>query len=125
MPMKIIINELEYHLFFNHERYPSFEERYSHLKYSPRWMKAMHYETDYPFKGYTKASLKLMDDVVAVGHSYCSWEDNFNKEIGRKIALTNLLKDIYSETFFLKTDKTDFWHQYFNIIGKPQAKRIS
>lgn len=51
-------------------------------------------------------------EVVSQGQSYVSIEDmySFNKEIGRKIALSRALKKMYLS----KEDRTLFWNAYLN-----------
>lgn len=45
-----------------------------------------------------------------VGFAECSPLDRFNKETGRKVALTKLL----SRGYFTKGERTQIWEQYFN-----------
>lgn len=60
-------------------------------------------------KGFTRCSLTI---GLATYHasSYCSWNDSFNKEIGRKLALRNVLEmaQISRET------RREVWMSYFN-----------
>ena len=45
------------------------------------------YDYRYPhLEGYTRCEIYYGDILVAVGYSFCSDRDNFNKKIGRRIA---------------------------------------
>jgi hypothetical protein len=47
--------------------------------------------------------------VVGVGYSYCHEQDQFVKEVGRKIALTRALEDMGAD----QPTRTLFWKAYF------------
>lgn len=48
------------------------------------------------------------------GSAFCSVEDNFNKAIGRKLALTRALEG----SKFSKEERTAIWETYFDIVKK-------
>jgi len=56
----------------------------------------------------------LKDDKEYMGMAFCSAEDNFSKNIGRKIALSRALK----EAGFARKIKEQFWNEYFKVRGK-------
>lgn len=51
------------------------------------------------------------DKRVGWGIAICSRQDNFNKSIGRKIALARALKSFDKET------RTRFWSKYHEVQG--------
>ena len=52
----------------------------------------------------------LVPKVLAVGSARCSLQDNYKKEIGRKLALTRALE----ETSLDKHDRNVVWRAYLN-----------
>lgn len=65
-----------------------------------------------PFSGYTDCYVFEGEDEVPVivGRGYCSSKDNFNRSVGRKVALTKALQS------FDKTYRAEVWNKYFSII---------
>jgi hypothetical protein len=47
------------------------------------------------------------------GHAICSWEDNFDRAIGRKVALARALKHIEEKSL-----RKDFWEAYFRKVKR-------
>lgn len=52
----------------------------------------------------------LVNNVEFTGLAACADGDTFNKEIGRKVALTRALK----EAKLNKSTRTEVWNMYFN-----------
>jgi hypothetical protein len=47
----------------------------------------------------------------ALGFAYCSVADNFQKSIGRKIALSRAVQP------FTRAERKEIWDQYFDYVG--------
>ena len=62
----------------------------------------------------THCFVRLADqkESVATGHAICSPEDNFNKQIGRKLSLSRALRN-----WFTRDDRMYFWKEYDKEIG--------
>lgn len=52
---------------------------------------------------------------LAISRSCCKFPDNFDRKVGRKLALARLLKEYAKEN---KDFKTFVWDTYFEAIGK-------
>jgi hypothetical protein len=50
------------------------------------------------------------EKILGKGTSHCSKGDIFNKEVGRKLALTRAVK----QTTLTKDQRTAMWNDYFN-----------
>lgn len=51
------------------------------------------------------------DNNSRIGTAICSRQDQFNRAVGRKVALTRALKPFDKET------RTRFWKRYFEVLG--------
>lgn len=64
--------------------------------------------------GFTECFIKDTDGkVYANTTAICSGEDNFNKNVGRKISLARALNEINIS----KTERQQVWHDYDREIG--------
>jgi hypothetical protein len=61
------------------------------------------------------------DVFYGLGFSWCHPNDNYNKETGRKLSLTNALK----ESGFNRETRTMFWKAYFNRKGVTNEVNVS
>lgn len=61
-----------------------------------------------PCKAVTTAFLRFPDDEVWIGNAWCSLDDQFNKERGRKIALARALQHSPDRSW-----RRQVWDAYF------------
>lgn len=69
-----------------------------------------HFNEEGSISRYTVATLYNMDkEIIRREVAACAPEDNFNRNIGRKVSLARLLRP------FTREDRTSIWTEYFNI----------
>ena len=67
------------------------------------------------FKAITECYLFIGDKMFSVGITGCSWEDNFSKDIGRKVSLSRAIHSLP------KKDRTMIWEAYrIQMTEKPR-----
>ncbi len=64
----------------------------------------------------TRCIIKQSDEILAVGETLCSQNDNFCRETGRKISLARALKELYPTQ---KEKRAEFWAEY-RIMSKKK-----
>ena len=56
----------------------------------------------------------LVRTTVAMGIARCSPQDQYNRELGRKISLGRAVKDLTGRAKLLKEERRVVWEAYFN-----------
>lgn len=70
-------------------------------------------------RGFTTAKVSLGEDEVLFGTAFCSVKDVFNKEKGRKIALTKALSHLNRDF------RREIWQAYFDRFAEVHADVIA
>jgi hypothetical protein len=98
--MKFKLGNAEFEIRFEHTNIPEEDERNS-----AAFLYASPSHKDSPY--------------LAVGAGYCHPRDNFCRAVGRRVALTRLIKEMKDKSFILsKEDSRIIWDIYFKTFKK-------
>lgn len=105
------LNNKKYHVYFKHDfSVPSVK---------------LNNDKETAIKGITICGIYSEDDKNApcfVGLSYCSKNDNWEYNIGRKYALKDALDTLENSHLISHEDRKAFWDKYFEVRGRYGKK---
>jgi hypothetical protein len=86
-------------------------QEYARKEHPEQWLEN---ETGAPFdrvQGLTMCTVECPERINNVGFAACSKDDNFDRKVGRKVALAEALK-VYDKAF-----RTKIWEKYLGKLS--------